>query len=110
MEVNNLGYKEWEKNLEARTSTLITIRRVEYEELLECKKELGRMMDVEKENQILSANMEALMMLKDMSDVTFVDDMVFIENKAKTSQGKRHVRTLWNKWVAKLKEAFRTKA
>lgn len=105
-----MGYKEWEKNLEARTSTLITIRRVEYEELLECKKELGRMMDVEKENQILSANMEALMMLKDMSDVTFVDDMVFIENKAKTSQGKRHVRTLWNKWVAKLKEAFRTKA
>lgn len=105
-----MGYKEWEKDLEARTSTLITIRRIEYEELLECKKELGRMMDVEKENQILSANMEALMMLKDMSDVTFVDDMVFIENKAKTSQGKRDERTLWTEWKNRLKELASRKA
>lgn len=104
-----MGYKLKEENLESRTSTLITIRRCEYEELLQSKKELARMMDVEKENELLSRNMEDLMLLKDMRDITFVDGMVVDANQAKSSQGKSQGTGLWNKWVAGWKKLFSAK-
>lgn len=92
-----MGYKFKDARLETQTSTLITIRKREYEELLKAKSELTRVMDVERENEILSENMESLLLLKDLSDVTIVDGKVFVEKTAKTSQGKTQQATLWTK-------------
>jgi len=105
-----LGYKLREENIQNRTSSLITVRRSEYEELLESKKELARMMDVEKENELLNANMEALLFAKDLEDLSFVDGVVIDKNKAKTSKGKNEEARLSNKFMEKVAALFFKKA
>lgn len=105
-----MGYKLREEHIKDRASSLVTIRRSEYEKLLEGKKELSRMMDVETENELLNANMEALLFAENLEHLSFVDGMVVNNNKAKTSKGKSEEARLSNKFMEKVAALFFKKA